>query len=255
MLTFFRQIRRSLIKSSSVRRYIFYALGEILLVMIGILLALQVNNWNNQRIDRKKEEKVLIQLKEEFENNNEQFQRIQRLHGLVFKAVDLLFEYIEERSIQKIGTDSLSHALGWVSTTKTATYNPSESALNSLITSGQINIIKNDTLKNALIKWKELISDYQEEELHFDDFKANHLVPFISQNANVYHKGLTMYGDPNTSLWDSDYFKSLLGVVSHFRYFILPGPESSMEAARIYTSLEEIKSMIDRELMNRFGHE
>ncbi len=60
MLTFFRKIRRSLIDSGSARRYILYAIGEILLVMIGILLALQVNNWNEWRKDRK-QEKILLQ--------------------------------------------------------------------------------------------------------------------------------------------------------------------------------------------------
>ena len=55
MLTFLRRIRRALIDSSSFRKYLFYAIGEILLVMIGILLALQVNTWNNNRIDRKLE--------------------------------------------------------------------------------------------------------------------------------------------------------------------------------------------------------
>ena len=46
MIKFFRQIRRKLIDAGNLKRYLIYAIGEILLVMIGILLALQVNNWN-----------------------------------------------------------------------------------------------------------------------------------------------------------------------------------------------------------------
>jgi len=46
MIKFFRQIRRKLIDKGNLKRYLIYAIGEILLVMIGILLALQVNNWN-----------------------------------------------------------------------------------------------------------------------------------------------------------------------------------------------------------------
>ncbi|NVK48582.1 MAG: hypothetical protein HWE09_02360 [Cyclobacteriaceae bacterium] len=53
MLHFFRTIRKKLIEQDKVRNYIWYALGEIFLVMIGILLALQVNNWNSERLDRK----------------------------------------------------------------------------------------------------------------------------------------------------------------------------------------------------------
>ena len=49
MISVFRKIRQSLLAKNNVSRYLMYALGEILLVMIGILLALQVNNWNEER--------------------------------------------------------------------------------------------------------------------------------------------------------------------------------------------------------------
>lgn len=48
MLRFFHSLRRKLIEQDNMRKYVWYAIGEILLVMIGILLALQVNNWNEQ---------------------------------------------------------------------------------------------------------------------------------------------------------------------------------------------------------------
>ena len=71
MLTSFRNIRKSLVDSSSVRRYILYAIGEILLVMIGILLALQVNNWNEWRQERIVEKEILQSLKDNLELNIE----------------------------------------------------------------------------------------------------------------------------------------------------------------------------------------
>jgi hypothetical protein len=71
MLTFFRKIRKSFIDSSSARKYILYAIGEILLVMIGILLALQVNNWNEWRKDRVAEKEILTELTVTLEKNIE----------------------------------------------------------------------------------------------------------------------------------------------------------------------------------------
>jgi hypothetical protein len=69
MLHFLRQIRRSLIGAGATRKYLLYAMGEILLVMIGILLALQVNNWNESRKDRVKEKGILIELSKNLEIN------------------------------------------------------------------------------------------------------------------------------------------------------------------------------------------
>jgi hypothetical protein len=49
MLKFFRKIRKKLIEQENVRKYLLYAIGEILLVVIGILIALQINNWNEEK--------------------------------------------------------------------------------------------------------------------------------------------------------------------------------------------------------------
>ena len=62
MLTLLRKIRRSLIKSGSAEKYLLYAIGEIALVVIGILIALQINNWNQQRLSKQYEKKLLTEL-------------------------------------------------------------------------------------------------------------------------------------------------------------------------------------------------
>ncbi|MDB4582337.1 DUF6090 family protein [Draconibacterium sp.] len=49
MLRFFRKMRTALIPESRFGRYLFYALGEIVLAVIGILIALRINNWNENR--------------------------------------------------------------------------------------------------------------------------------------------------------------------------------------------------------------
>ena len=69
MLTLFRRIRRELMAGHQTRTYVFYAIGEILLVMIGILLALQVNNWNEFRKERIKEREILQELTNNINTN------------------------------------------------------------------------------------------------------------------------------------------------------------------------------------------
>ena len=60
MIKFFRKIRQNLLSEGKTGKYLKYAIGEIVLVMIGILLALQVNEWNNEQ-NRKKVEGVIIE--------------------------------------------------------------------------------------------------------------------------------------------------------------------------------------------------
>ena len=62
MIKFFRHIRRSLIQKNQMAKYFKYAIGEILLVVIGILIALQINNWNENRKDRVKEKHYVSNL-------------------------------------------------------------------------------------------------------------------------------------------------------------------------------------------------
>ena len=69
MIKFFRKIRQNLLMENKTGRYLKYAIGEIILVMIGILLALQVNNWNQQRIAMQKEQLLLEALHDEFVEN------------------------------------------------------------------------------------------------------------------------------------------------------------------------------------------
>jgi hypothetical protein len=74
MIKFFRKIRQRLLAEGNLKRYLLYAIGEILLVVIGILIALQINNWNEWRKDRIKEENILHDLAKNIEINIQTFQ-------------------------------------------------------------------------------------------------------------------------------------------------------------------------------------
>ena len=63
MFKFFRKIRQDLLNKGKTAKYLKYAIGEIILVVIGILIALQINNWNENRKDRIKENQILVDLK------------------------------------------------------------------------------------------------------------------------------------------------------------------------------------------------
>jgi hypothetical protein len=69
MIKIFRKIRQNLLVENKTRKYFKYAIGEILLVFIGILIALQVSNWNTGRIDSVEEQKALQSLYSELNSS------------------------------------------------------------------------------------------------------------------------------------------------------------------------------------------
>ena len=69
MFRFFRHIRQNLLQQGKVSRYLGYAIGEIVLIMIGIFLALQLNNWNEERMDRIEEREILARLLKEVQTH------------------------------------------------------------------------------------------------------------------------------------------------------------------------------------------
>ena len=71
MLRFFRKIRQNLLADNKFTKYLMYAVGEILLVVIGILIALQINNWNEDRIHRKQEKEFIESVKNDLKQDRD----------------------------------------------------------------------------------------------------------------------------------------------------------------------------------------
>jgi sensor domain CHASE-containing protein len=63
MIKVFRKIRQNMIKENRTSKYLLYAIGEIILVVIGILIALSINNWNEQRKERQIEQSILKEIR------------------------------------------------------------------------------------------------------------------------------------------------------------------------------------------------
>lgn len=82
MINFFRSIRKGLLENQKFSNYTLYAVGEIILVVIGILIALQINNWNENRKDKIYEKKMLMEVMEDLKIDTSmlsvQFNRINR---------------------------------------------------------------------------------------------------------------------------------------------------------------------------------
>ena len=122
MLTFFRRIRKDLLDDGATRKYIPYALGEILLVMIRILLALQVNNWNERRKEYRETAIIKHNLINEFVQNRTVLNKgISLLEKSIEHSKSLLqimgsgMPVIEKSIIDSILTHAFHNSIGFSS--------------------------------------------------------------------------------------------------------------------------------------------
>jgi hypothetical protein len=143
------------------RKYIVYAIGEVILVVIGILLALQINNWNEDRLDNLEERKILENLKTDFNNTISELQFLNDLRMSILVATESIFDIINAQEIL-MAESSIDSLIG--KTLGNPTYNNPSGSLDVIFNSGKINLIQNDGIKKELIAWPTLVDDMIEEE-------------------------------------------------------------------------------------------
>ena len=163
MIKFFRKIRYNLMSENKNGKYIKYAIGEIFLVVIGILIALQINNWNEGRKALKSELNSLISLKQEFEHNKSLLRRRQN------QRVNIVGPNKAFNKLLSSGKFTYEDILKGTRKLFWSTSNPSYGVLNSLIASGEINLIKPDSLKFRISNWKDFLVDFLEDEKQISD--------------------------------------------------------------------------------------
>ena len=98
MIRFFRTLRQRLLAENRASKYLLYALGEIVLVVIGILIALQINTWNEWRKDRVKEREVLAELTENLQRNIEELNRVMQQTRRQISARTIAFSALEQNA-------------------------------------------------------------------------------------------------------------------------------------------------------------
>ncbi|WP_445386507.1 hypothetical protein ACT6NV_06815 [Robiginitalea sp. IMCC44478] len=178
MIRFFRQIRQRLLVNNNISRYLFYTIGEILLVVIGILIALQVDSWNQQRLERKEEQQILSNLHEEFLQNKAMIG--ENMNGVreILANGQALMNLIgaEEAIVRSQNTDSLLfHFLPALDLSTSGT------SLQNVIQSGKMNLITNKMLINALYQWEALLDQVKQREQFGDEWTNNIMLPMMAE--------------------------------------------------------------------------
>ncbi len=150
MLTFFRRIRKGLLEGGRISKYLLYAIGEILLVVIGILIALQINNRNEWRKDRINERFYLSQLAEEFTDNYERSEIGIAFHETQISNANLVLTAINsDSSVDDL--EALHFALIQIAHAWGGSFN--ENIWSELKNTGNIGLITNDSFRQAITEF------------------------------------------------------------------------------------------------------
>jgi len=158
MIKFFRRIRYDLMEKNKTGKYLKYAIGEIILVVIGILIALQINNWNEQRKDRTREQIVLKQLEEDYQANLMQLEEKMTTREKILVSAVQLLRYFDKRD--GVVRDSVIKNLA--NTFHDPTYDPIQ---NDLTSSANLILIRNHRLKRLLSNWSSDVVGVREIEV------------------------------------------------------------------------------------------
>jgi AraC-like DNA-binding protein len=162
MIKFFRHIRKELMETGKTGKYLKYAIGEIALVVIGILIALQINNWNENSITQKNQEKYLVLLKNEAINNLNAIKISKRGISNTFKGQRKVVELIDSDH-DTISEQYLSQVFSEVFFF-TNHFRYENNVLLELKTTGELKNISNDSIRNNLMGLEALVSSIKGQE-------------------------------------------------------------------------------------------
>ena len=178
-MKFFRKIRQKLFAENKFSKYLLYAIGEIILVVIGILIALAINNYNQERSLRYKEQVYLEGLREEFQTSKLKLKELIQVNRNNYSGAKKLVQLsanndtTSEEEFSEILYSTFSFDIS---------FNPNNSLLNEMINSGSLKDIQNRELRERLTNWFSRLeeSDRQEEDLGsqrekvLEIFNSNH---------------------------------------------------------------------------------
>ena len=156
MIKFFRKIRQRLLSENKFSKDLIYAIGEIILVVVGILIALGVNNWNQENKERRVGDDLLVRIhrdlvkdtvnfRREIDRNNVLREDLKALLVDVYDGVDTMEEVKKMSETWDLMLDQA--------------FTPNDNTYQSMLSSGTLGLIRNQDLKDEIL---DLYGDYDQ---------------------------------------------------------------------------------------------
>jgi len=170
MIRIFRQLRRDLVHEGKARNYLLYALGEILLVIVGILIALQVNNWNEERLEQRQVRRYAHALINDLERDIEMVAPIMRMIDVSLKNIRELDSYTRGKDLHQLDNLDLYQLTLFIGY---RAYEWHRGALEQMSNAGTLQQMRNFDLANKITAYEALTHhldmDYADDRERIQD--------------------------------------------------------------------------------------
>lgn len=241
MIKFFRHIRQNLLNEGKTKKYLLYAIGEIVLVVIGILIALQINNWNEQRKAKEIEKEILIQFKEDLKGDITSIDRVEYWMEKVIASSKIVVSHLKAK---RSWNDSLAiHFDLWNDFDQLSL---NSAAITNLKSRG-VELIKNNSLRNRIINLYDQTYFYIQKSNDF--FREDHI--------HMTYKKYLEHFEPiewRKAAIPSDYQKLLEDkeFINHVQWIRNAAEYDSEYHNSTIKEIKEVIKEIDQELNNGF---
>jgi hypothetical protein len=219
MIKFFRHIRQAMIKENRVSKYMLYAIGEIILVVAGILIALQLNNWNSEQKRTAQELGLLVEMRENLLNDLVDVEYNINTNKRLLFGSRMVMKHLTERTPFH---DSLKvHYAQLFGATKQTV---NSSAFENLKSTG-FDLIQNDSLRRRIsILYTERLPIIDSQESGFDaGVQMQNLTNLIYGKVVMDAVWQSAYPLDASTLMDDEVFKGALRMNIFARTFMLDG--------------------------------
>ena len=223
MIKFFRHIRKSLLMENKMGKYFKYAVGEIILVVIGILIALQINNWNEDNKSKEKEHLALAEIVSDLEYSINDLNKIKSEGKYsTLKSIDALKTLIEVTEKKEPYRDSLGVYFDVAFSYDEADFKIS--GYNSLSSIG-MDLVQNPAIRSSIGEfYTSIIPDYEEayDEIRqdFHEYMLDYLRKDFVIQDEAPSKRLIVPNDFENLKNDKEYIQSLRTFLDVKKYYV-----------------------------------
>ena len=242
-------------KQNKTSKYFKYAIGEIVLVVIGILIALQINNWNENRKNNNIEKETLISLKSDLKSALEQLND-KIAQNIGFKTRDsILLDVIhfkKEISIDSLEVLTLGHI--W-----SPGFDPEIGTLNEILSTGKMSVIKNASLRKHISTWNKYMDELMEvdDKLAYFDLQVktpmySKQLPYKNFLSNLINNGNeSRYQSPKSNFdWNSKALLESKEFENMLSNYIIYSTIQQSRLLDIKHNINEMITLINQDIQN-----